>query len=69
MMEVMGLFLWAGCAGSSVCSPVGEVKRTADESPYTTALARALRRDVMARGLTKDFQVIICLLLLLGWAP
>ena len=51
----------ADCAGISISSPVAEVKRTANESPYMTAVARPLRRDVIALGPTKFFQIIVCL--------
>jgi hypothetical protein len=63
MMESIGLVLWAACAGFSVSSPVAEVKRTVNESPYMRALATTLRRDVIADGPTKFFQAIVCLLL------
>jgi len=52
------------CAGFSVSSPVGDVKRTVNESPYMRALATTLRRDVIAFGPTKFFQAIACLLVL-----
>jgi hypothetical protein len=64
MMEITGLVLATDCAGISTSSPAAEVKRTDNESPYMTAEATTLRRDVMARGLTRFFQVIVCLPLL-----
>ena len=66
-MEVMGLVLCADWAELSVSSPVVEVKRTVNESPYTSADASTLRRDVIARGPTKFFQIIVSLRLLLPW--
>jgi hypothetical protein len=62
MMESIGLAVWATCAGLSVSSPVGDVNRTVNESPYMRALATILRRDVMAHGPIKFFQAIACLL-------
>src|SRR5437660_345592 len=69
MMETRGCGLCADCAGISTSSPAAEVKRTARESPYMTAEATTLRRDVTARGLTRFFQVIVCLPLLLTYVP
>src|SRR6476620_8591642 len=58
MMEMMGCTRCADCGGISTSSPVAEVKRTASESPYTTAVVRPFRRDVMASRLTKFFQIM-----------
>jgi predicted membrane GTPase involved in stress response len=66
MMEVMGLVLCVDWAGLSVSSPVVEVRRTVNESPYMSADASTLRRDVIASGLTKYLQTIVSLRLLLG---
>jgi hypothetical protein len=60
MMDVTGLRLWTDCGGISISSPVAEVKRTANESPYTIAVAMSLRRGAIVRELTK-FQDIVCL--------
>jgi hypothetical protein len=62
MMEITGLVLCMDCAGISTSSPVAEVKRTDNESPYMRALATTLRRDVIAHGPIKFFQAMICLL-------
>ena len=62
----MGLVLCADWAGLSVSSPVVEVRRTVNESPYMSADASTLRRDVIASGLTKHLQTIVSLRLLLG---
>lgn len=61
MIESIGLVLRAACAGYSVSSPVGDVKRTVNESPYMRALATTRRRDVIACGPMKFFQAIACL--------
>jgi hypothetical protein len=61
MIESIGLMLCAACAGISVSSPVAEVKRTVNESPYMMALATTLRREVIAYGPTMLFQAIVCL--------
>ena len=61
MIESIGLVLRAACAGYSVSSPVGDVKRTVNESPYMRALATTLLREVIAYGLTMFFQAIFCL--------
>jgi hypothetical protein len=66
MMEVMGLVLCVDWAGLSVSSPVVEVRRTVNESPYMSADASTLRRDVIASGLTKLLQTIVSLRPLLG---
>jgi predicted membrane GTPase involved in stress response len=66
MMEVIGLVLCVDWAGLSVSSPVVEVRRTVNESPYMSADASTLRRDVIASGLTKYLQTIVSLRLLLG---
>jgi len=58
MMESIGLAVGAACAGFSVSSPVGDVNRTVNESPYMRALATTLRRDVMAHGPIKFFQAM-----------
>jgi hypothetical protein len=63
MIESIGLLLRAACAGFSVSSPVAEVKRTVNESPYMRALAITRRRDVIAYGPMIFFQAIVCLLL------
>lgn len=47
--------------GISTSSPAAEVKRTANESPYTAAVARPRRFDVIASRLTKFLQTIFCL--------
>lgn len=47
--------------GISTSSPAAEVKRTPNESPYTTAAARPRRFDVIASRLTKFLQTIFCL--------
>jgi hypothetical protein len=65
MMEVMRLRLWRACGGISTSSPVAEVKRMANESPYTIALDTALRRGAIASELTK-FQDINCLRYCMG---
>ena len=62
----MGLVLCVDWAGLSVSSPVVEVRRTVNESPYMSADASTLRRDVIASGLTKYLQTIVSLRLLLG---
>ena len=62
----MGLVLCADWAELSISSPVVEVKRTVNESPYTSADASTLRRDVIASGLTKLLQTIVSLRPLLG---
>jgi hypothetical protein len=59
MIESIGLVLRAACAGYSVSSPVGDVKRTVNESPYMRALATTRRRDVIACGPMKFFQAIV----------
>jgi hypothetical protein len=59
MMEITALVLCTDCAGISTSSPVAEVKRTANESPYTSAVAAPFRRDVIASRLTKFFQIIV----------
>jgi len=61
MMESIGPALRAACGGFSVSSPVTEVKRTVNESPYMRALATTLRRDVIACGPTMFFQIIVYL--------
>src|SRR4029079_10032226 len=61
MIEISGCAHCADCGGISTSSPAAEVKRTASESPYTTAVTRPLRDDVMASRLTKFFPIIICL--------
>jgi hypothetical protein len=66
MMEVMGLILCVDWAGLSVSSPVVEVRRTVNESPYMSADASTLRRDVIASGLTKLLQTIVSLRPLFG---
>jgi hypothetical protein len=66
MMEVMGLVLCVDWAGLSVSSPVVEVRRTVNDSPYMSADASTLRRDVIASGLTKLLQTIVSLRPLLG---
>ena len=58
MMEIMGCALCGECAGISISSPVAEVKRTDNESPYTSAVVRHFRRDVTARRLAKLFQIM-----------
>src|SRR5262245_37803939 len=60
-MEIMGCALCTDCGGISTSSPAAEVKRTASESPYTTAVTMHLRRVVMASRLTKVFQIIFLL--------
>jgi hypothetical protein len=60
-MDVTGLIPCRDCAGISTSSPVAEVKRMANESPYTIAVATNLSRRAIASGLTK-FQDIVCLL-------
>jgi len=70
MMEIMGFAALCGeCAGISTSSPAAEVKRTDKESPYTSAVVRAFRRDVTASRLTKLFEIIVSLRRLLMWAP
>jgi hypothetical protein len=49
------------CGGISTSSPAADVKRTLNESPYTTAVAMALRRVALASRATHFFQVMICL--------
>jgi predicted membrane GTPase involved in stress response len=66
MMEVIGLVLCVDWAGLSVSSPVVEVRRTVNDSPYMSADASTLRRDVIASGLTKLLQTIVSLRPLLG---
>jgi hypothetical protein len=61
MIEISRCARCADCGGISTSSPAAEVKRTASESPYTTAVARPLRVDVIATRLTKFFLIIICL--------
>src|SRR5690349_2190512 len=61
MIEISGCARCADCGGISNSSPAAEVKRTASESPYTTAVTRPLRDDVIASRLTKFFPIIICL--------
>src|SRR3954469_14503369 len=61
MIEISACARWADCGGISTSSPAAEVKRTASESPYTMAVARPLRVDVIASRLTKFFPTIICL--------
>jgi len=47
--------------GTSTCSPVADVKRTLNESPYTSALAMILWRGTIAGRAIQFFQVIVCL--------
>jgi hypothetical protein len=61
MIEISGYARCADGGGTCNSSPVAEVKRTASESPYTTAVARPLRFDVIASRLTMFFPIIICL--------
>src|SRR5579859_69287 len=61
MMDIAGSVLWTDCGGISTSSPVAEVKRTASESPYTSAVAITLLRGLIAIWLTKFFQIIVCL--------
>jgi hypothetical protein len=63
-MDIAGLVLCRDCAGISTSSPVAEVKRIANESPYTIAVATSLCRGAIAKRLTKVFEVIFCLRLL-----
>jgi hypothetical protein len=58
MMDITGLASCTDCGGISTSSPVAEVKRTANESPYMMALAAILRRGTSLTGLTKFFQVM-----------
>jgi hypothetical protein len=46
------------CGGISISSPVAEVKRTANESPYMIAVAASLRRGAIA-GKLVEFQNIV----------
>jgi hypothetical protein len=65
MMEVIGQAPRGG-GGTSVSSPAADVKRTASESPYTSAVATTFLRGLIARGVTTVFQLIVCLRPLLG---
>jgi hypothetical protein len=68
MIDVAGLVLFRNCVGISTSSPVAEVKRIANESPYTIVVATSLLRGAIARTVTKVFEVIVCLRLLEAWA-
>src|SRR5215470_1702758 len=61
MMDITGWVVCTDCARISTCSPVAEVKRTASESPYTSAVATNRRRDAIALGLTMLFPIIFLL--------
>jgi hypothetical protein len=60
-MDITGLVLCTDCAGISTSSPVAEVKRTANERPYTIVVATTLLRGTIARRLTKFFKIIVSL--------
>jgi len=49
------------CGGLSASSPAAEMKRTVNESPYTRAVATALRRGAIAGRATQFFQIIVSL--------
>src|SRR5437879_11025079 len=64
MTDIAGLVLFRNCVGISTSSPDAEVKRIANESPYTIVVATSLLRGAIARSVTKVFEVILYLRLL-----
>jgi hypothetical protein len=64
MIEISACARCAGCGGISTSSPAADVKRTESESPYTMAAARPFRRDMIASRLTKLFEIIFYLRLM-----
>src|SRR5439155_25627909 len=64
MMDIAGLVLFRNCVGISTSSPDAEVKRIANESPYTIVVATSLLRGAIAKSVTKVFEVIVYLRLL-----
>jgi hypothetical protein len=59
MIEISGCASCGDCGGISPASPDAEARRTASENPYTAAVVRPLRGNVIASRLTKFFPIII----------
>src|ERR1700761_2502821 len=61
MTEVRSIVTFdvAARVGISTSSPVADVKRTLSDSPYTSAVAKTLRRGTIAKRAGKCFQAIV----------